>query len=93
MAQGAVSSKKAPMSMRWLPTLLGVVAAFLIGAALAVATNPRPLFRELVTMMTGANVFDRCIKAGACNAVRRGPHEVPMPPLKPQEAPPDLDRA
>jgi len=81
------------MSTRWLPTLLGVVAAFLMGAALAVATNPRPLFRELVTMVTGANVFDRCIKAGACNAVRRGPHEVPMPRLKPQEAPPDLDRA
>jgi hypothetical protein len=81
------------MSLRWLPTLLGVVAAFLMGAALAVATNPRPLFRELVTTVTGANVFDRCIKAGACNAVRRGPHEVPMPPLKPQEAPPDLDRA
>jgi hypothetical protein len=81
------------MSMRWLPTLLGVVAAFLMGAALAVAINPRPLFRELVTVVTGANVFDRCIKAGACNAVRRGPHEVPMPRLKPQEAPPDLDRA
>ena len=78
--------------MRWLPTLLGVVAAFLMGAALAVATNPRPLFRELVTMVTGANVFDRCIKAGACNAVRRGP-PVRMPPLKLQEAPPDLDRA
>jgi hypothetical protein len=79
--------------MRWLPTLLGVVAAFLMGAALAVVTNPRPLFRELVTMVTGANVFDRCIKAGACNAVRSGPHEVPMPRSKPQEAPPDLDRA
>jgi hypothetical protein len=81
------------MSMRWLPTLLGVVAAFLVGAALAVATNPRPLFRELVTVVTGANVFDRCIKAGACNAVRRGPHEAPLPRFKPQEAPPDLDRA
>ena len=81
------------MSMRWLPTLLGVVAAFLMGAALAVATNPRPLFRELVTEITGANVFDRCIKAGACNAVRRGPHEPALPRLKPQEAPPDLDRA
>jgi len=83
------------MSMRWLPTLLGVVAAFLMGAALAVATNPRPLFRELLTMVTGANAFDRCIKAGACNAVRSGPHDAParMPPLHMQEAPPDLDRA
>lgn len=82
-------------NMRWLPTLLGVVAAFLMGAALAVATNPRPLFRELITELTGANVFDRCIKAGACNAVRSGSHDGParLPPLKPQEAPPDLDRA
>jgi hypothetical protein len=86
---------EAEKDMRWLPTLLGVVAAFLMGSALAVATNPRPLFLELVTMVTGANVFDRCIKAGACNAVRSGPHDAParMPPLKPQEAPPDLDRA
>jgi hypothetical protein len=81
--------------MRWLPTLLGVVAAFLMGAALAVATNPRPLFRELITQVMGTNVFDRCIKAGSCNAVRSGPHDGParMPPLRPQEAPPDLDRA
>ena len=79
--------------MRWLPSLLGVVAAFLMGAALAVATNPRPLFRELVAMVTGANVFDRCIKAGACNAVRSGPPPAHIPRLKPQEAPPDLDRA
>ena len=81
------------MSMRWLPTLLSVVAAFLLGAALAVATNPRPLFRELVTQITGANVFDRCVKAGSCNAVRSGSPPARMPPLKPQEAPPDLDRA
>jgi hypothetical protein len=81
--------------MRWLPTVLSVVAAFLMGAALAVVTNPRPLFRELISQVTGTNAFDRCIKAGSCNAVRGGPHDAParIPHFKRQEAPPDLDRA
>jgi hypothetical protein len=81
--------------MRWLPTILGVAAAFLMGAALAVAIQPRPMFREIVAYLTGANAFDRCVKAGACSAVRTGPHEVPsrVPRMRLQEAPPDMDRA
>jgi hypothetical protein len=81
--------------MRWLPTVLGVAAAFLMGAALAVATNPRPLFREIVMRVTGASAYDRCVKAGACNATQATPHDVPsrVPRLRRQEAPPDMDRA
>ena len=81
--------------MRWLPTALGVAAAFLIGAALAVAFQPRPLLREFIAHLTGGNAFDRCVKAGACNAMRTGPHNVParVPRLRQQEAPPDMDRA
>jgi hypothetical protein len=75
--------------MRWLPTALGVTAAFLMGAALAIATNPRPLFREIVASLTGASYFDRCRHAGACNAVQ-GIQPAPRQRLKP---PPDLDRA
>ncbi len=81
--------------MRWLPTILGVAAAFLMGAALAVAINPRPLFREIVMRVTGASAYDRCLKAGACNSMQAGPHSVPsrIPRLRMQEAPPDMDRA
>ena len=39
--------------MRAVPTILGVTAAFLMGAALAVAVHPRPLFREIVAYLTG----------------------------------------
>ena len=66
--------------MRWLPTILGVAAAFLMGAALAVAINPRPLFREIVMQVTGASAYDRCLKAGACNSTQAGPHAVPPDP-------------
>lgn len=81
--------------MRWLPTILGVAAAFLMGAALAVAIQPRPLVRELIAYLTGSSAYDRCVKAGACNAMQAGPHDVPspVPRLRRQEAPPDMDRA
>jgi hypothetical protein len=78
--------------MRSLPTVLGVMAAFLMGAALAVAIHPRPLFREIVTMITGESAYDRCIKAGACNA-RTGSHDGPARVPHPQKAPADMDRA
>jgi hypothetical protein len=80
--------------MRWLPDILSVVAAFLLGAALAVAVHPRPL-RELVTRLSGGSAYQRCVKAGACNAAKSAPHDVPspVPRLRRQEAPPDMDRA
>jgi hypothetical protein len=71
---------------------MGVIAAFLMGAALAVIVHPRPLFHELMAYLAGGNAFDRCIKAGACNAVRAAPHGAPAPAPR-HEAPPDLDRA
>ena len=77
--------------MRWLPMVLGVAAAFLMGAALAVVLQPRPAFRDMMMRMTGASVFDRCVKAGACNAVRSAPQVAPH--IQRQEAPPDMDRA
>lgn len=77
-----------------LPTLLGGIAAFLLGAALAVVVHPRPLFREIVTYLSGGSAYQRCVKAGACNAVKAGPHDTPspVPPVR-QNAPADLDRA
>ena len=77
--------------MREAPTILGVIAAFLLGAALAVAVHPRPLFREIVAYLTGDSTYQRCVKAGACNAAK-GPQDVPPPRLR-QEAPADMDRA
>ena len=81
--------------MRAFHTFLGVAAAFLLGVALAVAIRPRPLFRELMALMTGGSAYDRCVKAGACNAMQAGPRSVPsrVPRLRMQEAPPDMDRA
>ena len=79
--------------MRSLPTFLGVAAAFLMGAALAVVLHPRPLLREIVALITGESAYDRCIKAGACNAMQTGPHVVPSPAPRPQKAPADMDRA
>lgn len=81
--------------MRGLPMVLGVATAFLLGAAMAVAVQPRPLFHELMALLTGASAYDRCVKAGACNAVRTGPRDVPsrLPRMRPQEAPADMDRA
>jgi hypothetical protein len=75
--------------MRWLPTALGVTAAFLMGATLAIATNPRPFFREFVAALTGASYIDRCRHAGACNAVQG----VPPAPRKRLKPPADMDRA
>jgi hypothetical protein len=77
--------------MRAVPTILGVIAAFLLGAALAVAVRPQPLFREIVAYLKGDSAIERCIKAGACNAAK-GPQDVPAPRLR-QEAPADMDRA
>ncbi len=78
-----------------LPTFLGVIAAFLLGAALAVVLHPRPLFHQIVSFVTGGSAYQRCVKAGACDALKTGPHDVPapVPRLRPQEAPPDMDRA
>ena len=73
--------------------MLGVAAAFLMGAALAVAIHPRPLFREIVTLLSGDSAYQRCVKAGACNAMPSGSHEVPSPAPRLQKAPPDMDRA
>ena len=79
--------------MRSIPTVLGVIAAFLMGAALAIAIHPRPLFREIVALIRGDSAYDRCLKAGACNAMRNGPQNVPAPVPHPQKAPADMDRA
>ena len=81
--------------MRWFHTSLGIAAAFLLGVALAIAIHPRPLFRDIAAMMSGGSAYDRCVKAGACNAMQTGPRSVPsrLPRLRMQEAPPDMDRA
>jgi hypothetical protein len=81
--------------MRAAPTILGVIAAFLLGAALAVVVRPQPLFREIVAYLRGDSAYQRCVKAGACNAMQSAPHQVPgpVPRLRPQEAPADMDRA
>jgi hypothetical protein len=72
---------------------MGVIAAFLMGAALAVLVHPRPLFHDILAYINGDNAFDRCIKAGACNAVRAGSPDAPAPAPRRQPAPDDMDRA
>jgi hypothetical protein len=71
---------------------MGVIAAFLMGAALAVIVHPRPLFHDILAYISGGNAFDRCIKAGACNAVQSAPHPAAPAPLR-HPAPDDMDRA
>ena len=75
--------------MRAAPTILGVIAAFLLGAALAVVVRPQPIFHEIVGYLKGDSAYQRCVKAGACNAMKAPQTE----PLRPLKAPADMDRA
>jgi hypothetical protein len=80
--------------MRILTQLLLLATAIVLGVALAAATNPKPVLREIVLDLTGGPM-GACMRSPACRRLMDIP--VRHPPLPDrthyQRAPADMDRA
>ena len=78
--------------MRVFIQLLFFATAVVLGVALAAATNPKPLLREIVIELTGGPM-GACARSPACRKAMDIPARRPSLPVHTQPAPADMDRA
>ena len=80
--------------MRTLTQILLLATAIVLGAALAAATNPRPLLREIVIGLTGGPM-GVCARSPACRkAINIPVRHAPIPDrTRSKPAPANMDRA
>ena len=77
--------------MRTLIQLLLLATAIVLGVALAAATNPRPLLREIVIELTGGPM-GACVQSPTCRKIMNIPVRRAHLPVQPRPAPADMDR-
>ena len=80
--------------MRTLTQILLLATAIVLGAALAAATNPRPLLREIVIGLTGGPM-GACVRSSTCRKAMDIPvRHAPIPDrTRSKPAPVNMDRA
>ena len=80
--------------MRAVTQLLLLATAFVLGVALAAATDPKPVLRQIVVSLTGGQT-GACMRSEACRRVMDIPvRQTPAPqPAHARPAPTDMDRA
>jgi hypothetical protein len=80
--------------MRIFIQLLMFATAVVLGVALAAATNPKPVLREIVLELTGGPM-GTCMQSATCRKVMNIPvRHQPLPDRTHyQRAPADMDRA